>query len=264
MTLRVSDVDGYLTGSPWRGIHVAAVLLGWFFGAYLGFVAATLLGVDPLEDAAGLTAGVVAQALAGFGVVWMVSRAMGTGSLSTDVGLRLRWVDTVGVLGGIVLQFAVALALSPLVRFLLPDIDTQQQVAEVAEQTDDAGGRILLIFTVVIVAPIIEEIIFRGVLLSWLSKRVRPWPAILWSSASFAAIHLLDPNAVLAVPGLFMIGIALGWAAMRWQSLSLPIFLHAGVNLTGVLILIFGDDLLDWLEELQSELEAVVHIVLGG
>lgn len=54
---------------------------------------------------------------------------------------------------------------------------------------------------------------------------------------------MLDQNAVLAVPGLFIIGIALAWFALRDGDLSVPIFVHAGVNLTGAVVLIFGDQL---------------------
>ncbi len=63
------------------------------------------------------------------------------------------------------------------------------------------------------------------------------------SAAVFAAIHLVDPVAIYAVPGLFLIGIALGWFALATGDLSLPIAVHAGVNLTAVVLITFAEDL---------------------
>jgi membrane protease YdiL (CAAX protease family) len=67
-----------------------------------------------------------------------------------------------------------------------------------------------------------------------------PRAAIAVTAAAFAAIHLLDPNAVLVVPGLFLIGLVLGYLALAGGNLSRPILAHAGVNLTAAVLLFFG------------------------
>jgi membrane protease YdiL (CAAX protease family) len=84
--------------------------------------------------------------------------------------------------------------------------------------------------------------------------------AIVVQAAVFAGIHLLDPSAIAALPGLFLIGVVLGYAAIRSRNLSLPILIHAGVNLTAAVLLIFGGELAQWLEE-AAESEVVQGIL---
>jgi membrane protease YdiL (CAAX protease family) len=56
---------------------------------------------------------------------------------------------------------------------------------------------------------------------------------------------------------LFIIGVILGFQALRRGNLSLAILTHAGVNLTAAILLVFGDDLVDWLEEMAENAEAI-------
>ena len=172
--------------------------------------------------------------------------------------------DWVGVLWGVGLQFAVALALSPLLRLLTDDFETQQQVADLAEATSDLGGQLQLAVMFVLVAPFVEEVLFRGVMMGWLAKRMHIRWAITISAAAFAAIHLADPNAVLAVPSLFVIGIGLGWAAHRRGNIGIAIFMHAGVNLLGTIVLIWGDSILDYLEDARDAVESVAALLGFG
>ena len=76
-------------------------------------------------------------------------------------------------------------------------------------------------------------------------------------------IHLLDPSAIAALPGLLLVGIVLGYAAIRTGSLSLPIMLHAGVNLTAAVALMFGNELTEWLEQVSESagVEALISLL---
>jgi membrane protease YdiL (CAAX protease family) len=49
-------------------------------------------------------------------------------------------------------------------------------------------------------------------------------------------VHLGDVGALVALPGLAAFGVVLGVSALRTGSLSRPIFLHAGFNLTALLL----------------------------
>lgn len=253
----------YLKTSPWTGLRFVGVLAAWLAGGLVGGIVAVAVGRDPSQDALGLAITVVAQAAAAAWVILRISRASGTGSLRRDVGLEFEGRDVVGILWGVGLQVGAALLISPLVQLLLDDFDTQQQVADVAEATGDVGGRLVLVAVFVLVAPFIEEVIFRGVMLGWLARHVSVRAAVVLSAAAFASVHLLDPNAVLAVPSLFVIGVVLGWAAQRRGSLSLPIFMHAGVNLLGAIFLMWGDEIVDYLERTQEQLESLAGLVSG-
>jgi membrane protease YdiL (CAAX protease family) len=82
-------------------------------------------------------------------------------------------------------------------------------------------------FSAVIVAPIIEELAFRGILLPWLRRIVGPWPAILLCSAIFAIAHF---DAWPAPIALFVLALFLGYLAHRTTSIVGPIVLHATFN----------------------------------
>ena len=77
------------------------------------------------------------------------------------------------------------------------------------------------------------------------------------SAAAFAAVHLADPNARLAVPSLFVIGLGLGFAARRRGNIGIAIFMHAGVNLLGAIVLIWGSDIADYLERTRDQLQSL-------
>ncbi len=99
------------------------------------------------------------------------------------------------------------------------------------------AGLAIATVLVVVVAPFVEELIFRGVLLSAFDSVLEPrwpalgpWPAIVASSALFALSHL---SAWLIVP-TFVLGIALGWLAWWRRGLWPAILLHALYNGVGV------------------------------
>ena len=87
---------------------------------------------------------------------------------------------------------------------------------------------ILGLISVVIIAPIAEEFIFRGFLYSQLSRtKIGPWGAVTFSSLLWTVIHFQYEVLILIV--LFIFGIFLGYIRMAYKSLSLPIMLH-GIN----------------------------------
>src|SRR5262245_19593322 len=71
----------------------------------------------------------------------------------------------------------------------------------------EEGGLGTKIFLLVIVAPVAEELLFRGIILRGLLSRFRPFSAILLSSLLFAAVHLNPWQLVSAT----VLGMAFGW-----------------------------------------------------
>jgi membrane protease YdiL (CAAX protease family) len=87
------------------------------------------------------------------------------------------------------------------------------------------GGLGAVIATCVL-APVLEEMLFRGVLLrSFLMQQPR-WAAISYSALFFGAAHLNVYQFALA----FLLGLLLGWLFERSRSLIPCIALHAGLN----------------------------------
>lgn len=76
--------------------------------------------------------------------------------------------------------------------------------------------------TVGIAAPILEELIFRGVILKNFLKKHKPMWAIFWSAFLFGVFHL-NPWQFLAA---FLIGLIIGWLYYKTKSIWPGIFVH--------------------------------------
>ena len=83
-----------------------------------------------------------------------------------------------------------------------------------------------------VLAPLAEEVAFRGYLLSALRTHLRPGVAIAASSVLFAAMHL-DP---VRFPAVLFLGVFLGWLAWRSGSLWPAVAAHAVNNGLGSLV----------------------------
>lgn len=84
---------------------------------------------------------------------------------------------------------------------------------------------------VVIVAPLAEEVLFRGLFLPLLARRMPVILAIALSGLGFGASH----GAVALLPALTLLGMILGFLAWRTRSLFSCWFAHAAFNLVGFL-----------------------------
>ncbi|HET6498598.1 MAG TPA: type II CAAX endopeptidase family protein [Coriobacteriia bacterium] len=98
-----------------------------------------------------------------------------------------------------------------------------------------AWGLLASIALVVLVAPVIEEIVFRGVLQEALAAEWNWRVAVCVSAAVFALYHTAP---WLFVP-VFALGVACGWLAHTRQTLLPAISLHAAYNVLPV-ALAFG------------------------
>lgn len=100
-----------------------------------------------------------------------------------------------------------------------------------------AGFAPLLWLAVLVVAPVTEEMFFRGFLFTGLQQsKAGPVGASVLTSAVWAVIHLqYDWVGILTI---FLGGLLLGWVRVRMNSLPLCIALHALMNLIASLQLI--------------------------
>lgn len=80
--------------------------------------------------------------------------------------------------------------------------------------------------TATTLAPLSEEIVFRGWLLNGLKRRIPLWPAIIASSLAFAAIH---PS--LSMATTFLFGVCAAIAYIKTRNLWVSIVLHGLNNL---------------------------------
>jgi len=97
------------------------------------------------------------------------------------------------------------------------------------------GLRIPLVLVVVCVGPLVEELLFRGVLLSALMKRVHVGWAVTGSSLLFALVHLpgLDYQ-WYALPNLILLALLLAGLRLRSGSIWPAVLAHGANNLLAV------------------------------
>ena len=133
----------------------------------------------------------------------------------------------------LVLDIFVVLPIHAVITiFLFPDAE-QQEVITMFEDASDTSLA-LLAFSVAILTPFAEELLFRGFILGMLLKRYSDTQSIVISSLIFAIAH--EPIAmVLAFGG----GLLYGWVRVRTGSILPGMIAHAIWNgfITAVVIM---------------------------
>jgi membrane protease YdiL (CAAX protease family) len=260
----IGDGD-YLPGTRWRLWHAAVVMVVFLLSAIVGIVIVSLVtGTDVDELTANQQLGVLGpvQFLGGILGLVVIMQMVGERSPVRAFGLELKARDWWAYFVGMALQIGSAIMLLVLALLLFPDAEPPRQSA--AEVTSELTGWGIAVgfLTLSILAPIYEEALFRGVVLSRLVRLMSDWPAYLLNGLLFAAIHVVfDPEAWFASIALFPLGTALAWMAHRSGDLSRSILAHMGVNSLAAVVLFFGDDLERWAEELEQSAQAVIRFV---
>lgn len=119
---------------------------------------------------------------------------------------------------------------------LFPKLDVPTDVAEVFFEAS-IGGRVAIGVAVLLAAPLVEEVVFRGALFGPLRRTHHVVTVVVGTGAYFALVHL-DPHAMLPI---FVVGVALGF--VRWASGSLipAVLLHAGFNAVPLVSMALGE-----------------------
>ena len=202
---------------------VLSQALGGFVSAFLGVrlpgeAYTTSFDADVLEEAASMQARFVAITYAismviCFAMLWIYRLLRGwKGVLS----LRTTgWLASFRLLCGYLLMWCVSIAIEPLAE-LLP-----------GDQSSLGGGGWLLV-SAVMLAPLFEEIIFRGYTAGILRRLYGGMAAWLASALIFGLVHMIPSVALSAT----FSGLVLGYYYLRYRSLVMVIILHAMNNIT--------------------------------
>jgi hypothetical protein len=232
-----------LVARPWGAhdaLRLSAVLLV-LLGAYLsGIVLVQKVRPDlAATEAFAATATAAQSAVFHWPILVFAGLRMardGT-SLRTAFGIEARRVPAHAGLGAALYPAALpAVAVAAFVaqwgirRF---GIDAGPQ--EVLRLMMDRGAgamRYYLIALAVAIAPVAEEILFRGIVLPVLARHTGTLWALVASAAVFAALHM---NLAAAAP-LFILGLVLGLAYLYSGSLTVSIALHAVFNSVSIAV----------------------------
>jgi hypothetical protein len=113
--------------------------------------------------------------------------------------------------------------------------DITRMMCDAIRNSNSSLEIIVMVLCVVLFMPIIEEIIFRGVIYNGARSVFSGWGAGLFSSVMFAAVHF----DILYLLPLFAMGLALCYLREKTKSLYLPIVLHSLNNLISVIVCFF-------------------------
>lgn len=196
--------------------------------------------LDGLPLAVALTIAVVAAYLPS--VVWLVfaSRRWGSGNLVADYGIRWRWSDIGwGPLAWLGTLLAMGITLNLLEAADVP----YRGNLDVTGVELTTATKVMLVITSVVVAPVVEEILFRGAVLRGLRSRVPVAIALVVQAAFFGFAHFqpefgrdnLGLNLVLGVAGLSF-GLITVWA----RRVGTAIVAHAVLNGVAITIALSG------------------------
>ena len=110
------------------------------------------------------------------------------------------------------------------------ELDKNQGMVVILEY-DEIALRILTIFFAVVLTPVFEELVFRGLLQTYLRNlNYSPWVSIFITSAIFAILHPLTH-----FPAIFILSVTMGYAYEKSGSLLRPMFIHCFFNSTAII-----------------------------
>jgi membrane protease YdiL (CAAX protease family) len=201
---------------------VGLVLLG------TGLVDSLLL--DPTAGGASLLALVVLSQIAGLLAAVGLLRLRGV-PLRPVVGPMRPVARHVGI--GVGLGLLAIIGSTLLVSLLVTLTGSEATPEQVLTEgiADTPVQLLLAVLAAVVMAPLAEELLFRGLLHRGLRRRMRIVPATLVSSVLFAVVHLdVAVSQPLALVGLTFVGVILALAHERTGSLLVPVVIHATHN----------------------------------
>jgi membrane protease YdiL (CAAX protease family) len=172
------------------------------------------------------------------GAVFFASRIRGQGDLGRDYGWGLgQWWD---LPAGAAIGLACQYILIPLLYLPFEHIDhhLRHELSQPARNDSAAvhtvGSLVVLVLVLVVGAPMVEELFFRGLLLRSLLGRTSPAVAIVISALLFGLAHF----EAVQFAGLAVFGVVLGVLAWRTRRLTPGIGAHAAFNAAAVVAVV--------------------------
>ncbi len=236
--------------SPFIVSNTQRVFISWFFGCLI--IGSVLMAVGTMISMTGelRALAMLTQSLAqGVVALWLIMRLgrPADDQLPITIPLRLSYGTSVRGLPGLALWSAGGLALGAIavasafaVSLLFgAELPESQEALELFSDLDSMSSQVAVAISVVVFAPLFEEILFRGFVYRNLRDIIQPVPAMLVTGLLFGLVHL-DLAFMFQLSAL---GAVLCFAYERSGSLLVPIAIHAiwnGAQLVSMLIVSEG------------------------
>ncbi len=209
-------------------------------GAYIGRIGAQTQVLDTAPTALGLPLWAVTLLqlplwAALLAAVWIAAGRRIDG-LRDRLGFTTRRSDLPsGLLLGVVAQLVLVPLLYTVIFWFIGDRDVADDARSLTDRADSVVGVALLLVGVGLVAPVVEELFFRGLAQTTFERAVGRRAGLLAAALLFAVIHFQ----VLQFPALLMFGLIAGALVQRQGRLGGAIWTHVGFNLTTLVVLLF-------------------------
>jgi CAAX protease family protein len=235
---------GTLVGVLVLGVVLAVVLLVMAGVAYAQLLAA--------ESRGALPKGAVRDALASWGIGEQSALVMVTGALIYVAFFVAVWLVVGRARGGwrslgirpaplaafawVLPAYLVTMVVSGAVTaleaalFLHGHLDNPQQAIFAGDTRHTVAQIVVFLAVIAIIGPIVEELLFRGLLYQILRQALPLWVAVGLSALLFALAHGIP----ILLPPLFVFGVALALVFEYTRSLYCSVFLHILINTVAV------------------------------
>ena len=170
------------------------------------------------------------------GVLLWVSKRQGSGNFAQDFAIRFQAKDLWGIPLGIASQLLLVVLVTLPFQLMFPSLFNKEAVEKRANDLFDAaqGAWIVLLFVIVVIcAPLVEEIVYRGFIQHNLAVAYGARISLLLASFWFAVVHLQ----LAEFPGLFAFALVLGLCFSRTKRLGLSIVTHVSFNATALTVM---------------------------
>lgn len=246
----VQETDDRLETRPWlprlRTLRFPAV--GVAILSTLLIVASNVLGGDDPNQADVTTflLGIGALLFMAIGIpllAWICSRAFGSKRFTRDLGWRIHWWDLPLGIAGAIAMWGLAIGVGALTKVIgLPEGNNTDTIKDQLEQNPQSAFvlLVLVLATAAVLAPLTEELLFRGMLFRGLLSRLPAGAAVGIQGVVFGCAHVV-PSLGTANFGMLIVlsslGLCLGTMAWLTGRLWSGIIAHALFNASNVILL---------------------------
>jgi hypothetical protein len=152
------------------------------------------------------------------------------------LGWRMRVIDVpVGVAIGLALQLVVVPLLYWPIFQIFGDLDVEGPARDLTALAESPLEVALLVAMTVVLAPLTEEVFFRGLLQGALRDRLGPVWALTIASVAFGITHFQ----LVQFPALVLVGLVNGFLVLRTGRLGPALWSHAAFNAVTVAVLLW-------------------------
>lgn len=211
---------------------ISQMAAGWLFLTAM-FVSSTGMpagrAVGPASSAQGFTHSelfflVAASAAIGISLFWVIYGGF-------NLRRMLRGRNLVRYSG---LALFLFLILSLAINMGMALLGLEEAVSsQVFPEPDGFLDIFLAVLSIAVIAPLAEEIVFRGYIFRAVENKAGGYVAIILTALAFAILHF---SPVLFIP-IFLMGLAMGWVRERTGSIVPSLIFHSANNLSAVVLI---------------------------